>query len=39
MHYGTYDFAIDPSKPTITANDGSPLRGSVFSEVQYFSFW
>lgn len=32
MHYDAYAFAIDPTKPTITANDGSPLRGYVFAE-------
>ena len=33
MHYGSYDFAIDRSKPTITSINGKKTKGTVFTQV------
>ena len=33
MHYGSYDFAINSTMPTITAIDGSRTKGHVFTKV------
>lgn len=33
MHYRSNAFAIDPSKPTIVANDGTLLGNNQFSDV------
>jgi len=38
MHYLTYDYAIDPTIPTMEAIDGSPLASDYLTEVSILCY-